>query len=125
MKYTRIVLFTALVLPLAGCDMDGRAKNQKDDPAFMFWCFRKEVVTDEFQIPEMRSAAAAAYLQNRAKSVPGYENSTCDIASGTMTVSYKSSTSRKMNFEEAIALAGFKVNNRPADPNAKIPEGVK
>ena len=36
---------------------------------------------------------------------------------------YLSSTIRKMNFEEAIALSGFNVNNRPANPQAKVPSG--
>ena len=30
-----------------------------------------------------------------------------------------------MNIEEAIALSGFAVNGRPANPKAKIPEGIK
>lgn len=82
-------------------------------------CFRQEVQTAEYSVPEMTTPAAGAYIQSRLKSVPGIVESSYNTADRTFTVSYKSSTIRTMNIEEAIALAGFAVNNRPADPKAK------
>ena len=88
-------------------------------------CFRQEVQTAEYSVPEMATPAAGAYIQGRLKSVPGIVESSFDTSARTITVSYQSSTIRSMNIEEAIALAGFAVNNRPADPKAKVPEGLK
>jgi hypothetical protein len=75
----------------------------------------------------MMTAAAATYLQQAIRAVPGYESSSADLENRTLTISYYSSTVRKMNYEEAIALAGFQVNGRPANPEGekRIPAGVK
>jgi len=126
MKRTLFIVLAGLALLTAGCgDQEARAKEKKASPTFMFWCFRKEIVSDDYHVPGMKTEAAAQYLQAKMKTVPGYENSSYDLASNTLTVTYKSSTVRKMNFEEAIAMAGFKANNRPANPKAKVPEGIK
>lgn len=122
MKLKTIIFSTFALLMLTGCK-DKDAKNT--DPTFMFWCFRQENVSTDYHVPEMKTPAAASYLQNKMKGVPGYVSSDFDLATQTLTVEYQSSTVRKMNFEEAIALAGFKVNNRPANPKAKIPAGVQ
>ena len=76
-------------------------------------------------IDEARFALEAAGGLSEIAALPGYEDSSYKLDDRTMTVSYKSSTIRKMNIEEAIALAGFTVNDRPANPKAKIPEGLK
>jgi hypothetical protein len=75
----------------------------------------------------MTTPAAATYLQNVIRAVPGYESSTTDLDNQKITISYYSTSIRRMNFEEAIALAGFSVNNRPANPEGvkRIPAGVK
>ena len=126
MNKTLLITLSTLALLTAGCgDGDARAKGKKTHPAFMFWCFRKEIVSSDYHIPEMKTAEAATHIQSQLKTIPGYENSAYDLSTKNMTVSYKSSMIRKMNFEEAIALSGFAVNHRPANPNAKIPEGVK
>jgi hypothetical protein len=126
MKRLLLFVLASTALLTAGCgDQKAKAKEKDANPAFMFWCFRKEIVSDAYHVPDMATQAAASYLQNRMKAVPGYEDSSFDLESRMLTVSYKSSTVRKMNFEEAIALAGFSVNGRPANPKAKIPEGVK
>jgi len=88
-------------------------------------CFRQEVQVAEYHIPEMSTPATGAYIQNRLKGIPGVVKSSFDLENQIFTVRYQSSIIRTMNIEEAIALAGFIVNNRPANPNAKIPEGVK
>ena len=117
-----LLAVAASFLLLGGC-ADKVEKNAK--PTFMFWCFRKEIVSDEYHVPDMTTPAAAAYLQSGLKTLPGYVDSSYDLDSRTITVRYKSSTIRKMNFEDAIALGGFSVNGRPANPKAKIPEGLK
>lgn len=93
--------------------------------ALLTGCFRREIQVAEYNVPELSKPAAAAYLENRIKGVPGIGEISCDIARHTITVHYESSTIREMNIEEAIALAGFAVNNRPANPAAKLPEGIK
>ncbi len=122
MRKTRLLAVAAFSFFLGGCS----DKAEKDaNPTFMFWCFRKEIVSDEYHVPEMATPATAAYLQSGLKVVPGYVDSSYNIDKRTMTIRYQSSTVRKMNFEEAIALGGFSVNGRPANPNAKLPEGLK
>lgn len=126
MKKLLPVALAAAFIFLTGCgDREARKLENKADPTFMFWCFRKEIVSNIYHIPDMTTSNAATYIQNRLRTVPGYVKSEIDLQNNTMAISYKSSSIRKMNFEEAIALAGFPVNNRPADLNAKIPEGVK
>jgi copper chaperone CopZ len=126
MKFSSTILILTAAFVLTGCkDKEARSAEKKADPTFMFWCFRKEIVSTDYHIPEMKTPKAAAYIQNRLKTIPGYEGSTYDLSSQIMTVKYKSSTVRKMNFEEAIAQAGFIVNHRPANKNAKLPEGLK
>lgn len=88
-------------------------------------CLRREIQVAEYSVPAMSTPAAAAYLENRIKGVPGVGEISCDTARHTITVHYESSTIREMNIEETIALAGFAVNNRPANPAAKLPEGIK
>ena len=90
-------------------------------------CFRQEVQTAEYSVPKMATPAAGAYIQGKLKRVPGLVESSYNLDARTVTVSYQSSTVRKMNFEEAIALAGFAVNDRPANPKAKqknIEQGI-
>ncbi len=128
MNKTILITLSAMVLLAAGCGKKDSGKNGVNaHPTFMFWCFRKEIVSSEYHVPDMTTTAAATYLQNILRSAQGYESSSVDMATRTITVSYYSSTARKMNFEETIAWAGFSVNGRPADPagEKRIPEGVK
>jgi len=126
MKQIIYCIIAAASLLLSGCgDAAAKAREKKTKPTFMFWCFRKEIVSADYHVPQMTTPQSAAYIQSHLKAVPGYESSTYDLATTTLTVSYQSSTVRKMNFEEAIALSGFAVNGRPANPKAKIPAGVK
>ncbi len=126
MKHIISSTLLLVLVALSGCgDKAAREAENVANPTFMFFNFRKEIVSDDYHVPEMKSEAAGRYLQNRVKTVPGYVKSSFDLNSQTMSIAYKSTTVRKMNFEEAIALSGFAVNNRPANPAAKIPEGVK
>ena|GEM_PF-3399286 len=131
MKKTRLFLLAVSMLAAAGCSgagaaatRDMRIQEKKTKPTFMFWCFRKEIVAVDYHIPAMKKPAAAAYIQSRLKGLPGHQGSTYDLDQKILTVNFQSSTIRKMNVEEAIALAGFAVNHRPAHPKAKIPPGV-
>ena len=126
MKQTIYCILAAATLLLTGCgDSNARAKEKDANPSFMFWCFRKEIVSTDYHIPDMTTVQVANYLQVRLKSFHGYESSTYDLDTRTMTIRYKSSIVRKMNFEEGIALFGFAVNARPANAKAKFPQGVK
>ncbi len=123
MKKYFLPTLTIMGLILTGCSGSaGRsARNQEKNanPTFMFWCFRKEIQTADYHIPEMTTSAAAVRIQSRLKNLPGYVDSTCDLENNILTVRYQSSTLRSMNIEEAIALTGFSVNNRPAGAKAK------
>ncbi len=122
MKNTPLAALAALLLLSTGCT-DKANKDSKR--TFMFWCFRQEIQSASFHIAKLNTTAQAAYIQNRLKAVPGYVDSSLDLENRTITVRYQSTDIRKMNFEEAIALSGFAVNNRPVNPKAKIPEGLK
>ncbi len=128
MKQIILIALAAAAFALTGCkseeDKKAASREKETKPTFMFWNFRKEIVSTEYHIPEMKKPTAAKYLEARLRQIPGYEKSEADLETNTLTVHYQSSTVRSMNFEEAIALAGFSVNKRPADPNARIPEGV-
>lgn len=123
MKRMLLITLTGLSMIVTGCDKEKNGKNES--PAFMFWCYRNEVVSDDFHIPDMTTPAQATYLQNRLKGLPGFVRSTCNLEDRTLTISYMSSVIRKMNIEESIALLGFSANGRPANPRAQIPDGVK
>ena len=100
----------AALLFFSGCS----PSSEKEKPTFMFWCFRKEVVSSDYLIPDLKTPQDAALIQQVIKSVPGYVDSHVNFESHTLSIRYKSSVVRKMNFEEAIARAGYKVNLRPA-----------
>ena len=126
MKFSLIILTAMASLMLTSCgDSAAKAAEKDADPTFLFWCFRKEIISADYHVPEMKTAAAASYIENRLKSIPGYMDSNANLSMQTITVEYKSSSVRKMNFEEAIALSGFSVNHRPASPAAKVPAGIK
>ena len=88
-------------------------------------CFRQELQAAEYHIPAMSTPVVEARIQAVLKGIPEIEIVSADIESQTVTVTYQSSAIRKMNIEEAIALAGFAVNNRPANPKATLPKGIK
>jgi hypothetical protein len=120
----RVYAFLAgLVLLSCGCTRDAEERGAR--PTFMFWNFRKEIVSDTYRVPDMKTRAAADYLQRKIQLLMGYVDSTYDLDAGTITVRYQSTIIRKMNIEEAIALAGFAVNDRPARPGVQLPPGVK
>ncbi len=118
----RISTVCALMLLAAGCK---EKPSNSEIKTFMFWCFREEIVSADYHVPDMTTPAIATFIQNRLKQVPGYDDSTCNLQDRMLTVSYQSSMVRSMNFEEAIALAGFSVNGRPAHPKAQTPAGAK
>lgn len=122
MKKAIVLAVAASSLLMGGCT-DKAEKDAK--PTFMFWCFRKEIVSAEYHVPDMATPEAANYIQGGLKALPGYVDSSYELIGHTLTVRYKSSVIRKMNIEEQIALGGFSVNGRPANPKAKVPEEIK
>lgn len=94
-------------------------------PILALGCFRQELQVAEYHVPAMTSPATEAYLQSRLKGFPGIKMISGDLETQILTVSYQSNTIRKMNIEEAIAISGFAVNNRPANPKAKLPKGLE
>lgn len=88
-------------------------------------CFRQEVQVAEYHVPDMATPAAETFVQSKLKALPGIQSVSIDSSTRTLTVSYESSTVRQMNIEEAIAFGGFAVNNRPANPQAKLPKGLE
>lgn len=88
-------------------------------------CFRQEIQVAEYHVPNMATAAAANYIHAQLKSLPGIKTVSGNLETHTLTISYASSSIRTMNIEETIALSGFAVNNRPANPKAKLPKGLE
>ncbi|MEI6892674.1 MAG: hypothetical protein V5783_10935 [Pontiella sp.] len=126
MKFNSLILLATASFILTGCgDKEAQSAKKEVDPTFLFWCFRKEIVSTDYHVPKMKTPEIASYLQNHIKAIPGYVDSSFNLSTQTITIEYESSSVRKMNFEEGIALAGFATNHRPANPMAKIPEGVK
>lgn len=134
---TRFLICSIAVasLLMTGCsDPDAKEASKKEkeelqrekdaSPTFMFWCFRKEIQEEQYHVPKLTNEEAARYLQGHLKTIPGLVDIAFNLSEQTVTVKYKTSTVRKMNIEEKIALTGFAVNGRPANPKAKLPEGV-
>lgn len=123
-----IFTVTTATLMLTGCaDPAAREAAQKEKdakPTFMFWCFRKEVLEEHYHVPQLTNEQAARYLRAHLKTIPGLVDVGFNLSTQTVTVKYQSSTIRKMNIEEKIAESGFAVNGRPANPKAKLPDGV-
>jgi len=94
-------------------------------PLFATSCFRQELRVAEYHVPALATPAVDALLQSRLKHFPGIKTVSADLEKQMLTVSYQSSTIREMNIEEAISIIGFAVNNRPANPNAKLPKGLE
>ncbi len=115
MKHSILGLLIVAMLATVGCD---KASKSDKSPAFMFWCFRPENVSAEFVVPKMATTEDATLLHNRFKAIPGFVESRFDLDNKTVTVKYQSSVIRSMNFEEAISLAGYSANSRPAHATA-------
>lgn len=122
MRTSIVPLLAAGTLLLGGC---GEKAAKRDKPTFMFACFRPEIVSSDYTIPEMDTPEEAAFIQDRMRVLPGYVDSTYNLPSRTLTISYRSSQIRKMNFEEAIALSGFAVNNRPINTRPQLIEALQ
>ncbi|MCF7848443.1 MAG: cation transporter [Kiritimatiellales bacterium] len=82
-------------------------------------CFRNEIQVTEYKVHMMTKPAAASYIQQKIQTIDGVVEISYDLATTTLVVTYDSDKIRKMNIEEAIAMSGFDVNNRPANAAAK------
>jgi hypothetical protein len=82
-------------------------------------CFRQEVHTVDFTVPELTSQKEGDFLAPRIESLHGVAKAVPNLESNTLSVTYTNRYARMMNIEEAIALSGFDVNHRPANPTAK------
>jgi len=122
-KFIRFVLAMLIPASLAACSGKSDAKEaeqeKKNKQSFMFWMFRKEIRTAEFSVPEMRDQNAVRKIEKRLALLPGIVSVTSDTAARRLSIGYASSVIRRMNLEEAIARAGFRVDNRPPAPAAK------
>lgn len=94
-------------------------------PLLAAGCFRAEEQVAEYYVPAMTTPQAENYLRSRIKGLPGIEDISANLQANTLTVTYQSSTLRQINIEETIAFSGFAVNNRPANPKAKLPKGLE
>ncbi|MDH3982165.1 MAG: hypothetical protein OES84_04610, partial [Kiritimatiellaceae bacterium] len=80
MKQHILITLAAISLCLTGC-----SKKDDKDPSFMFWNFRKEVVSGFYHVPDMNSEEIATYLRDRVKTIRGYVDSSADLSSNTLT----------------------------------------
>ena len=111
MKKILLLVLLSSTTFLTGCRDE---LEKKADPSFSFFCFRKEIVSKDFHVPDMKDQLTLQRLQHAFRSMPGYVKSEANFSNQTLTITYQSSAIRYMNFEEAIALNGFSVNSRPA-----------
>jgi len=85
-----------------------------------FSCRKRDIRTIKIHVPEMKNTACATLVNKKLSRVPGVKVETVriDIARRTVTVSYDSIVLSMKNIEFAIAEAGFKANDIPADEKA-------
>ncbi len=114
---TTLLLMTLMFF--SGCGRDANS------PAFMFWCFRDEHVIGTYRVPDMKTPEDAACILSAIKRIDGHVDSSVNLDEGSVAVTYKSSIVRSMNFEEAIAMAGYHANLRPAASAVPKPKAVR
>ena len=89
-------------------------------------CRKHDVRTVLIHVPEMRNRACVDVVQDALSKVQGlqWNRTEIDLSRRTVTVTYDSMQMSLKNVEFAIADAGFRANNVPANEEAaaKLPD---
>ncbi|MAS97818.1 MAG: hypothetical protein ACJZ85_00500 [Pontiellaceae bacterium] len=87
-----LLIFNSQLL-ITGC--------QKESPSFLFWCVRPELVTKEIYIEKIDDAVKQSVDAN-FKKMDGFVSSSWNSNLDTLTITYKASEVRYMNFERVL-----------------------
>ena len=90
-----LLLSLSFSLFITGC--------KKESPSFLFWCVRPELVTKEIYIANVDDAVKQS-IDISFKKMDGFVSSTWDPNKNILTITYKSSEARYMNFERLLLL---------------------
>jgi hypothetical protein len=88
-----LLLIFSFQLLLTGC--------QKESPSFLFWCVRPELVTKEIYIEKIDDSVKRSVDAN-FKEMDGFISSSWDPNRDSLTITYKASKARYMNFERVL-----------------------
>ena len=95
-----LILILSFQLLLSGC--------KENSPSFLFWCVRPEVVTKEIYIEKIDNAVRQSIDAN-FKEMDGFISSSWNSNRDVLTISYKTSDVRYMNFIRILIRHGVKV----------------
>jgi len=82
-------------------------------------CFRNDLRTEEFHVPELEGQPCLSYLSSRLRTVDGIRDIQADFSSKKVVVSFDGLKLAIKNIEIYIADAGFDVNERPGNETAR------
>ena len=88
-----LLLIFSIQLLLTGC--------QKESPSFLFWCIRPELVTKEIYVEKIDDSVKQSVDAN-LKEMDGFISSSWNSNRDTLTITYKTSKARYMNFERIL-----------------------
>lgn len=82
-------------------------------------CFRSDRRTVEFSVPALTSQECLNIVSGKLRANEGVEVVEANLAAGKLSVTFNGLKLAIKNIEIIIADAGFDVNDRPADEQAK------
>lgn len=92
-------------------------------------CFRKEILTVEIAVPQMRSEECAQHVANalRRLEAEALRDVQLDIERRVVRITYDSTRLGLKNLEYALTTAGFNANDEEAEPALRqaLPEGCR
>ena len=92
-------------------------------------CFRKEILTVEITVPQMRSEECAQHVANalRRLEAEALRDVQLDIERRVARITYDSTRLGLKNLEYALTTAGFNANDKEAEPVLReaLPEGCR
>lgn len=90
-------------------------------------CYRQDVRTDTFQVPQLAGPACARIIQEALAPIEGIQSAQPDYENRTMAVTYDTKKLARKNVEYTITGIGFDCNENKANPAAKkkLPESCK
>ncbi|MCS6771143.1 MAG: heavy-metal-associated domain-containing protein [Kiritimatiellae bacterium] len=94
---------------------------------FAIGCFRQDQRTITIRVPQMRSPACYALIQEALKKIEGIKSTRPDYEKRTVDVTYDALKLAIKNIEFVIAATGFQANDiePPPDARARLPEDCR
>lgn len=90
-------------------------------------CYRQDVRTDIFQVPQMAGAECARIIQDALAPIEGIQSAQPDYENRTIAVTYDTKKLARKNVEYTITGVGFDCNESTANQTAKnkLPDTCK